>query len=183
MSEKKIRAMVIDAEPLARQRTEDLLRRDKDVEIVGTVDNGGDAPGEIREKHPDPRHGVRPVRAESLRPRGARLPGQAVRRRAVRAGTAQAREEIAHRDGTSVAERLLSLLESRPGSAGQSKYMERIAIETRGQVRVVPIGKIDFITADGPYAERAIVRIAQIDAFLKKPRNKREELERVIGVV
>jgi two-component system LytT family response regulator len=32
-------------------------------------------------------------------------------------------------------------------------YLERIAVEMRGQVRVVPVGEIDFIVAAGPYAE------------------------------
>ncbi|MEA2342145.1 MAG: two-component system, LytTR family, response regulator, partial [Thermoanaerobaculia bacterium] len=32
-------------------------------------------------------------------------------------------------------------------------YLERISVESRGQVRVVPVDKVDYITADGPYAE------------------------------
>lgn len=32
-------------------------------------------------------------------------------------------------------------------------YLERIAVESRGQVRVVPVEEIDYITASGPYAE------------------------------
>ena len=32
-------------------------------------------------------------------------------------------------------------------------YLERIAVESRGQVRVVPVAKILYITASGPYAE------------------------------
>ena len=32
-------------------------------------------------------------------------------------------------------------------------YLERIAVEMRGQVRVVPVKQVDYITADGPYAE------------------------------
>jgi two-component system LytT family response regulator len=32
-------------------------------------------------------------------------------------------------------------------------YIDRIPVESRGQVRVVPVSKIDYITADGPYAE------------------------------
>ncbi|HEU0053638.1 MAG TPA: LytTR family DNA-binding domain-containing protein [Longimicrobium sp.] len=40
--------------------------------------------------------------------------------------------------------------EERPAAPG---YLERIAVEMRGQVRVVPVEQIDFITASGPYAE------------------------------
>ena len=32
-------------------------------------------------------------------------------------------------------------------------YLERIAVEMRGQVRVVPVESIEYITASGPYAE------------------------------
>src|SRR5262245_59477372 len=40
-----------------------------------------------------------------------------------------------------------------PGTGGKPEYLERIAVETRGQVRVVPVGDIEYITASGPYAE------------------------------
>ena len=39
------------------------------------------------------------------------------------------------------------------GAAPQGGYLERIAVEMRGQVRVVPVDQIDYITASGPYAE------------------------------
>src|SRR5580658_2051856 len=32
-------------------------------------------------------------------------------------------------------------------------YLERIAVEMRGQVRVVPVATIEYISASGPYAE------------------------------
>lgn len=32
-------------------------------------------------------------------------------------------------------------------------YLERIAVEMRGQVRVVPVKQVEYITASGPYAE------------------------------
>src|SRR5688500_15076997 len=38
-------------------------------------------------------------------------------------------------------------------TAPRSEYLERIAVEMRGQVRVVPVKQVDYITADGPYAE------------------------------
>jgi two-component system, LytTR family, response regulator len=37
--------------------------------------------------------------------------------------------------------------------ADKPEYLERIAVETRGQVRVVPVNDIEYITASGPYAE------------------------------
>src|SRR5262245_50854861 len=38
-------------------------------------------------------------------------------------------------------------------TSGKPDYLERIAVETRGQVRVVPVEDIEYITASGPYAE------------------------------
>lgn len=35
----------------------------------------------------------------------------------------------------------------------QGGYLERFAVESRGQVRVVPLSKVLYITASGPYAE------------------------------
>lgn len=60
--------------------------------------------------------------------------------------------------------KLLSLLGSRAPegergpAAGASPappqpYLERLAVEMRGQVRVVPVDSIDYIEASGPYAE------------------------------
>jgi two-component system LytT family response regulator len=37
--------------------------------------------------------------------------------------------------------------------APPSGYLERIAVEMRGQVRVVPVATIEYISASGPYAE------------------------------
>ena len=38
-------------------------------------------------------------------------------------------------------------------AAKKPEHLERIAVEMRGQVRVVPVEQIEFITASGPYAE------------------------------
>jgi two-component system LytT family response regulator len=40
-----------------------------------------------------------------------------------------------------------------PPTPAPAGYLERIAVESRGQVRVVPVTKILYITASGPYAE------------------------------
>jgi two-component system LytT family response regulator len=40
-----------------------------------------------------------------------------------------------------------------PPVRSEEEYLERIAVESRGQVRVVPVADIDYITASGPYAE------------------------------
>jgi two-component system LytT family response regulator len=253
-----LRALIIDDEPLARQRIEDLLRRHDDVEITGTVDNGDDAPDQIRATAPDlvfldvqmpGRSGIDVVAAVGAEKMPVTIFVTAYDQFALKAfelaaldyllkpfdddrfeqALRRAREAVERRDVPRVAEKLASLLRS--VHAAEPKYLERLAVETRGQVRVVPVDKIDYITADGPYAElhigpgafairermhtleerldpsqffrihrSAIVRIDRIDAFVKKPggdysvrlkdgtelsvsRGKREDLERLLGMV
>jgi two-component system LytT family response regulator len=48
-----IRVLIVDDEPLARQRIEDLLAREPNVEIVGTADTGPTAIDAIRSLDPD----------------------------------------------------------------------------------------------------------------------------------
>ena len=44
-------------------------------------------------------------------------------------------------------------LEQQAAAVTDPAYLERIAVEMRGQVQIVPVKKIDYITASGPYAE------------------------------
>lgn len=56
-------------------------------------------------------------------------------------------------------ERLLALLQgdadaaSRPAPGPEPRYLERIAVQMKGRMRVVPVARIDYITASGAYAE------------------------------
>lgn len=70
----------------------------------------------------------------------------------------RARKMIELEQVQEVTQRLLSLLHNPPAEtpappAPKHDYLERISVESRGQVRVVPVDKVDYITADGPYAE------------------------------
>lgn len=40
-----------------------------------------------------------------------------------------------------------------PAEPAKQPFLERIAVEMRGQVRVVPVKQVEYITASGPYAE------------------------------
>ena len=40
-----------------------------------------------------------------------------------------------------------------PKGEPHPRYLERIPVESRGKLRVVPVSQIDYITASGPYAE------------------------------
>ena len=67
----------------------------------------------------------------------------------------RARKMIELEDVGRMTKRLLSMMSENPQPAAppKSEYLERISVESRGQVRVVPVEKIDYITASGPYAE------------------------------
>ncbi len=46
-----------------------------------------------------------------------------------------------------------AVVHSAEAGAPRAAYLERIAVDMRGQVRVVPVKQIEYITASGPYAE------------------------------
>jgi two-component system LytT family response regulator len=69
----------------------------------------------------------------------------------------RARRMIELKELGRLSERLRAVLqvESQSSSATPpaAPFLERIAVEMRGQVRVVPVEAIEYITASGPYAE------------------------------
>jgi two-component system LytT family response regulator len=73
----------------------------------------------------------------------------------------RARKTIELEEVQKMTKRLLSLLHvselpeaSAPAEEPvKPKYLERITVEMRGQLRVVPVSKVDYVSASGPYAE------------------------------
>ena len=68
----------------------------------------------------------------------------------------RARRTIELNEVQQMTQRLAALLQATPPPTTPEpapKYLDRIAVELRGQVRVVPVDRIDYITASGPYAE------------------------------
>ena len=71
----------------------------------------------------------------------------------------RARHRLSLEGMSQLREQLLSVLQSpgdapsTPPSAAAHQYLQRIAVEMRGKVRSVPVSEIDYIVADGPYAE------------------------------
>lgn len=75
---------------------------------------------------------------------------------------ARARRLVALEEVDRLAERLRALLgdKGEPATAAAptptappAGYLERIAVEMRGQVKIVPVKQIDYIEASGPYVE------------------------------
>jgi two-component system, LytTR family, response regulator len=171
----KLRVLIADDEPLARQRIEDLLP--PSVDLVATASTGDEAIEKIRELKPDlvfldvqmpGKTGLEVVEAIGewmpatifvtafdqfalkafdvaavdylVKPFDDERFAQALKR---------ARKAIELREVEQMTRRLLGFLQEEP----KQKFLDRIAVESRGQVRVVPVARIDYITASGPYAE------------------------------
>jgi two-component system LytT family response regulator len=199
MSDRKpIRVLIVDDEPLARQRVEDLLRAEDSVEIVASVDNGTAAVDAVRSLQPDlvfldvqmpGKTGLDVVREVGPDDMPATIFVTAYDRYALQAfdlaaldylvkpfdderfeqAFRRARRHVELEEMGELRERLLAVLDSGPrsgasGGDGQqtsaapaaqagAPYLERIAVEMRGKVRVVPVAQIEYITASGPYVE------------------------------
>ena len=192
-----IRVLIVDDEPLARQRLEDLLRAESGVEIVASVDNGAAAVEAVRSLRPDiafldvqmpGKTGIDVVREVGPEAMPLTIFVTAYDRYALQAfdlaavdylvkpfdderfeqAFQRARRYVELEEMGELRERLLAVLDggarsgsasapaaalSSGGSSGGSPYLERIAVEMRGKVRVVPVSQIEYITASGPYVE------------------------------
>src|SRR5256885_7536179 len=182
MSAGSLRVLIADDERLARQRLEDLLSHEDNVEIVGRADNGLTAIEAIRELRPDivfldiqmpGKTGlevVREIGAEKMPP----VIFTTAYDHAVQAfdlaaidylikpfdderfekAFRRARKMIELNQVSRLSDELRTLLGgSEPKPASKTQYLERIAVEMRGQVRVGPGKQIDYMIASGPYAE------------------------------
>jgi len=256
---KTLHVVIADDELLARQRIEDLLAHDSSVEIAGTASNGPEAVAAIRKFAPDlvfldvqmpGMTGFEVVAAIGADRMPVTIFVTAFDQFALKAfevaaidylvkpfdderfaqALARARKTIELRQVERLTKQLATLLhESAEPEPPKRHYLDRIPVEQRGQMRVVPVSKIDYITASGPYAElhagdktfavrermqtleekldpalffrlhrSAIVRLDRIDILLRASggdyavrlkdgtelplsRNRREELERVMG--
>ena len=184
-SGKPLRVLLVDDEALARQRLEDLLKHQENVEIVGTADNGEAAISAIRTLDPDlvfldvqmpGKTGLDVARTIGPDDMPATVFVTAYDQYALKAfdlaaidylvkpfdderfeqAFARARRLVELEEVGRLSEQLRAVLHGGAGGAsagGKADYLERIAVETRGQVRVVPVEEIEYITASGPYAE------------------------------
>jgi two-component system LytT family response regulator len=189
---KVLRVLIVDDEPLARQRLEDLLREEENVEIIARAHNGEAAVRAIRELEPDlvfldvqmpGKTGLDVVREIGPDDMPATIFVTAYDQYAITAFDVAAidylvkpfddeRFEQAFRRARRIIElekvdrlstELRALLggvgrtasgdREDAGTRGNAGYLERIPVEMRGQVRVVPVKHVDYIMASGPYAE------------------------------
>jgi two-component system LytT family response regulator len=180
------RVLIVDDEPLACQRIQDLLGEQTGVEVVGTANGGDAAIAAIRELKPDlvfldvqmpGKSGLDVARAIGPEAMPATIFVTAHDHYALQAfevaaldylvkpfdderfeqAFARARRMVDLQDFALMRKQLLRVLAGedrmdapspiRPGPA----HLERIAVEMKGKVRVVPVEQIEYITARGPY--------------------------------
>ena len=164
MPDRTLRVVIVDDELLARQRIEDLLAKEPNVEIVGEARDGNEAVDVIRELRPDlvfldvqmpGRTGMEVAEELGAGALPATIFTTAYERFALKAFDVAAIDYLVkpfddERFAQALA-RARKAIEARP--APKHEYLERIPVESRGQIRVVPVALIDYITASGPYAE------------------------------
>jgi len=189
LPEKTLRVLIVDDEPLARQRLEDLLAKEEGVAIVGMAGDGDAAVEAIRTLAPDllfldihmpGRSGIEVLETIGADAMPATIFTTAYDRFALKAfdlaavdylvkpfdderfaqALRRARKSIELEEVARTTKHLLELLHARESgepaaSAAPPKtaYVDRLSVESRGQIRVVPVARIDYITASGPYAE------------------------------
>ena len=161
-----IRVLLVDDEPLARQRLEDLVAKEADVELAGEASTGDEAVETIRRLQPDlvfldvQMPGMTGL--EVARTLGESMPvtifTTAYDNFALDAFEVAAVDYLVKpfdddRFAQALRRARKAIVPAAAGEAPRAEYLERIAVESRGQTRVVHVSRVDYITASGPYAE------------------------------
>jgi two-component system LytT family response regulator len=174
----KIRALIVDDEPLARARIRDLLRRHSDLEVVGECTDGFEAVSAIIEKQPDlvfldvqmpEKDGLSVLEEVGADNLPAIVFVTAYDHYALRAFQVHAldyllkpfdearfeqtlqrvRKQIQAGRGSDIS-RILSLLEDRKNPTGST---ERLLVKEGGRLSFLKTEEVDWIEAEGNYVK------------------------------
>jgi two-component system LytT family response regulator len=175
----KIRTLIVDDEPLARERLRQLLLSEPEIQIVGECADGREAVETIRRESPDlifldvqmpELDGFGVLETIDADPAPVVVFVTAHDRFALRAfevhavdyllkpfdrerfqtALSRALEQVRNREGNALAQRLSSLLADIKRPA---RPAERIAVKSEGRVLFVNLGEIDWIEASHNYVE------------------------------
>lgn len=178
-----MRALIVDDEALARTALLRLLKRERDVNVIGQCGDGESAVQAIRKMQPDlvfldvqmpEMDGFQVVEAIGAEQMPTTIFVTAFDRYAIRAfdsnavdyllkpfapdrlsrALARARDRWLGRQDKEAAQRLFSLLESRL----QSDYAQRLTVASGGRIVFVSVSDIDWIQAEGNYARLHVSR-------------------------
>lgn len=185
MTEQKLRVLIVDDEPLARQRIRDLVAHNDDVVVAGEAEDGKQAVEAISRLKPDVvfldmqmpvMTGLDVIRKVGVENMPATIFVTAFDRFAIKAfevaaldylvkpfdderftsALNRARRSVRLHAVSRTTQRLVAMLQDAPLNSTAPppvEYLEKIPVESRGQVRVIATDRIDWITAAGPYAE------------------------------
>lgn len=174
-----IRTLIVDDEPLARDRVKRFLRDERDVQIIGECGNGADAIKAISNERPDlvfldiqmpEKDGFEVVKALS----GKFMPTivfvtaydnyalqafdvhaldyllKPFNSERIHRAVERAREQIEHRNRGDLDERLASLIAD---IKIKKEYLERLVVKSVGRVFFLKTDEIDWIEAAGNYVK------------------------------
>lgn len=178
MSINKIRALIVDDEPLARERVKRFLRSESDIEVVGECADGPETIKAVGELKPDlvfldieipELNGFEVLEEISVK---QQLPAiifitafdryalqafdvhavdyllKPYNRERFRKALERARAQLLNKETAAVDERILSLLEH---LKTEPKCLERLVIRSSGRVFFLRTNEIDWIEAEGNY--------------------------------
>ncbi len=175
-----VRALIVDDEPLARQRLRTLLRGEPDIDVVGECADGHEAVAAIRQLQPNllfldvqmpALDGFGVLEALGPQPLPAVIFVTAYDAYAIRAfevnaldyllkpfdrdrfrkALERARSQVSKTQSTFTGEQLSALLdEAQPGRSGRP-FLDRLVIKSAGRVFFLRAEEIDWIEAAGNY--------------------------------
>ena len=176
----KLTALIVDDEPLARERIRTLLAPEPDIEILGECADGRSALASLRQRLPDilfldvqmpEMTGLAVLRELEQKPPVVifvtAFDAHAVhafelhaldyllkpfKPARFRASVQRARDQLATKSpDDDTAARLLALLESRPATDAPPAHVTRFAVRDRDRTRFVKVTDLDWIEASGNY--------------------------------
>jgi len=175
----KINTLIVDDEPLARDRVRRFLRDEHDIQIIGECGNGREAVRAIKEQRPDlvfldiqmpEKNGFEVVKALDEKAMPAVIFVTAYDQYAIQAfdvhaldyllkpfnrerlhkAVEHARSQIETKRIGQLDERLASLIKD---LKTEKKYLERLVVKSVGRVFFLKVDDIDYIEAAGNYVK------------------------------
>lgn len=175
----KINTLIVDDEPLARDRVKRFLRDEHDINIIGECGNGREAVSAIKEKKPDlvfldiqmpEKNGFEVVKSLDAKSMPSVIFVTAYDQYALQAfdvhaldyllkpfnrerlhkAVSHARDQIETKRMGNLDERLASLIAD---LRGEKKYLERLVVKSVGRVFFLKVDEIDWIEAAGNYVK------------------------------
>ncbi|MEK7855627.1 MAG: response regulator [Acidobacteriota bacterium] len=175
----KIKTLIVDDEPLARDRVKRFLRDEHDISVIGECGNGREAVAAIKEQKPDlvfldiqmpEKNGFEVVKSLNEKTMPAVIFVTAYDQYALQAfdvhaldyllkpfnrerlhkAVSHARDQIETKRIGNLDERLASLIAD---LKAEKKYLERLVVKSVGRVFFLKVDEIDWIEAAGNYVK------------------------------